>query len=73
VKMAEADAKGTRSYTPAASGQASRVSLALLSSIPATSSGLGAMATAVPVQAIGPRTRLLINYNYSIMIEILIR
>lgn len=50
VHTAEALEKGTRSYTPAALGNSSSVSLALLSSIASTSTLLGCIATAVPAR-----------------------
>lgn len=50
VHTAEALAKGTRSYAPAADGHSLRVSFAQLSSMASTSSLLGAIATAVPTQ-----------------------
>ena len=48
VNTADADAMGTRSNAPAAPGNSRSVAFALLSSMPATSSGVGGVATAVP-------------------------
>lgn len=52
VQTAAALPKGMRSYAPAALGNSCNVSLALESSIAATSSPLGGMATAVPANAL---------------------
>lgn len=51
VHTAEALAKGTRSYAPAAAGNSCSVSFALDSSMASTSALFGCIATAVPVHA----------------------